>query len=317
MEENNLEIENEESQKAKQLENVQSVEGKGQNQISDQLVQELQEKALQDGMESADASARQSRIEKEEDEESEEESGSEISYSRASSESDSEASQRDAKSPSREEQLLKNTLSEALPHHVIPTLVGAALDDGLISAQRSAAESRAESARPTFVENEVKKSAASSRRDSISSDSSNASDASTVISVDETFTPPKDPAGYKSSWTTTGQLKCVFELNLPNRFSEVEIADDLLEQALSNHDESLSPVLSFQKPETDYSLLIPFELLYRSNTRHIRARGSRDGINWIDLPADGRFIDGFEENFAKIATRRCKYVTLSLILFFI
>jgi len=102
----------------------------------------------------------------------------------------------------------------------------------------------------------------------------------------------------------TGQLKCVFELNLPNQFSEVEIADDLLEQALSNHDESLSPVLSFQKPETDYSLLIPFELLYRSNTRHIRARG------WIDLPADGRFIDGFEENFAKIATRRCKYVAL-------
>ena len=262
-------------------------------------------------MESADASARQSRIDKEGEEESgeESESGSEVSYSGdSSSESDSEASQRDAKSPSPEEQLLKETLSEALPHHVIPTLVGAALDDGMISAQRSAAESRAESTRPTLVENE--QSRESSRRESVSSDSSNASDASTVISVEDSFMPPKDPAGYKSSWTTFGQLKCVFELTLPNRFTEVEIEDDLLEQALANHDESLSPVLSLQKPETDYSLLIPFELLYRSNTRHIRARGSRDGIHWIDLPADGRFIDGFEENFAKIATRRCKYVTL-------
>lgn len=72
-------------------------------------------------------------------------------------------------------------------------------------------------------------------------------------------------------------------MSLPNRFTEVEFEDDLLEQgkrikeikeriifeALSNHDESLSPVLSFLKPDTDYSVLIPFELLYRSNTRKV------------------------------------------------
>ena len=104
---------------------------------------------------------------------------------------DSNSSQRESKSLSPEEQLLKTTLSEVLPDHVIPTIVGTALDDGLQSAQRSAAESRAESTRPTFAEETGSRKSSrtgsriSSRKDSISSQDSTASDASTVISVDD------------------------------------------------------------------------------------------------------------------------------------
>ena len=53
--------------------------------VSDQLIQNLQEKALDEGLQSAEASARQSRIEKEDEEEDDGDSGSEVSYSSQSS----------------------------------------------------------------------------------------------------------------------------------------------------------------------------------------------------------------------------------------
>ena len=52
-------------------------------------------------------------------------------------------------------------------------------------------------------------------------------------------------------------------------------------------DESLSPVIEILDFDREYEMKIPFQILYRSNTREIRARASRDGIKWVNLPTHG------------------------------
>ena len=87
--------------------------------------------------------------------------------------------------------------------------------------------------------------------------------------------------------------------------------DDLLELALGHLDESLSPVIEIHNPDSDYKMDIPFDCLYRSNTREVRARASRDGLKWVNFPARSVKHDRFDDiSFASIQTRKFRYITL-------
>ena len=85
----------------------------------------------------------------------------------------------------------------------------------------------------------------------------------------------------------------------------------MLELALGDLDESLSPVYSLSNPDSDYTMLIPFDPSYRSPAKEVSVRASRDGTKWIRIPTHGVEHPTHDEvKFAKIKTRKYAYITL-------
>ena len=106
-------------------------------------------------------------------------------------------------------------------------------------------------------------------------------------------------------------MNCIFQETSSYSFTNVTVDDDLLELALGHLDESLSPVYSLSNPDSDYTMLIPFDTTYRSPAKEVSVRASRDGIKWIRIPTHGVEHSVHEEiRFAKIKTRKYSYITL-------